>query len=106
MQVSEQLRKSTAGYTHWCPGCGCAHHIAVDQPNPNGAVWWFDRNLNKPSFSPSVFFQYHDQQGRPIGTCHYNLVAGLLAYQSDCTHSYAGQAIELPALPPGMRDKE
>lgn len=106
MQVSDHLRKSTYGYTHWCPGCGCCHHIAVDEPNAQGASWYFDRNLNKPTFSPSVYFRYLDQQGMPIGICHYHLIAGQLSFHDDCTHGYVGQIIELPVLPPGLRDKE
>jgi hypothetical protein len=42
----------------------------------------------------------------PIGICHYHLIAGQLSFHDDCTHGYVGQIIELPVLPPGLRDKE
>lgn len=123
-QVSAKLRASHGGFSHWCPGCNEAHHIAVDPPLANGARWQFDGNLVAPTFSPSVrissghyvdgqagkecWCTYEARLGEPApfhcSRCHYFIRAGRIEYCADSTHALAGQTVPLPDLPDHMRD--
>ena len=98
-QVSSVLRRSTTGYSHWCPGCREMHHIHTDAPNSNGAQWSFDGNAESPTFTPSVNISSHDEEDGTTERCHYNLTAGVLNFCGDSTHSLAGQPVPLPPLP-------
>jgi len=47
-----------------------------------------------------------DARGEAIDwCCHYNVTAGQVAYCGDCTHALAGATIQMPDLPPHMRDE-
>lgn len=109
-QASAKLRRTTNGWAHWCSACEEMHVYQVgvkDRPN-----WTFDGNLDAPSFSPSMLIRW----GRKVpgyenhpdmdagGVCHYFLTAGRIAFCGDSTHSLAGKTIDLPDLPPALRD--
>lgn len=53
-QISAKLRKTTHGYSHWCPACESMHMFYVDQPTRKGAKWSFNGDLTAPSFTPSM----------------------------------------------------
>ncbi len=98
-QVSMKLRRTEAGYAHWCPGCNRMHVLP--------SSWTFDGNLDAPTYSPS--FKHTcviNPAGRApfVGTCHYILTAGVLNYCGDCDHSMIGRSVALPDLPPEYRD--
>jgi len=111
-QVSSVLRRATGGYMHWCPACEETH------PLPDG--WQFNNNLDLPSFSPSFKTEYlkrvfvdgkwtgewaKDANGEMIRVvCHYILTDGVLNFCGDCTHSFAGKSVPLPALPEHLID--
>lgn len=114
-QVSAKLRRAINGYAHWCPGCGEAH-VIFDS-------WTFDGNVAVPTFSPSVKITgkqtVKDARGEWTGEwvrdaagnavddcCHYFLTAGRLNFCADSVHALAGQAVDLPDLPPWLRDNE
>lgn len=78
-------------YIHYCPGCNCLHMINTAEKNSWGAIWSFDMNFEKPTFHPSV--------NLGPARCHYNITNGLIIFHPDCTHSFAGQTIELPQIP-------
>lgn len=80
------------------------HYIQTEAPQPNGAQWTFDGNLDVPTFGPSVRIQsYH---GRVVSeVCHYFIQAGQIKFCSDSTHKLAGKEMPLPDLPPEMRDE-
>lgn len=101
-QISAKLRRGTAEYFWFCPACDELH------PLPDG--WKFDGNRDKPTFSPSF---KHDWNWGPLAeppkrpghnVCHYIVTAGRVAYCGDCTHSMAGQTIDMPDLPELYRD--
>lgn len=94
MQISAYLRKTTTGYSHWCPGCKRLHMIATKQEEENSVVWTFNGDVEKPSFSPSVIVE---KDGKTV--CHYVLINGVLVYCADCTHELASKTIPLPVLP-------
>ncbi|MEY5098719.1 MAG: hypothetical protein RJA36_1438 [Pseudomonadota bacterium] len=79
---------------HWCPGCEVMHSIAVEQPFRNGARWTFDRNAEKPTFSPSI----NVGPGTKL-QCHYFIRAGRIEFCGDSHHALAGQTVDLPDIP-------
>lgn len=104
----------------WCPGCNCSHVLSVSGA---GAIWGWDRNVDRPTFTPSVLFQsgHHipsqagkrcwcdanrervEQGKEPYGftcdVCHSFVTDGRIQFLSDCTHALAGQTVDLPAYP-------
>lgn len=94
-----------------CPACG-EHVIAVDTPFPsNGAAWQFNRDMEKPTFSPSLLVKTgkyvdpsivngKDEQALKFieetsYICHSFIRDGKIEFLSDCTHKLAGQTVEL-----------
>jgi len=82
-----------------CPGCiemlgdSGLHILPVNSKgkNPN---WEWDGNLIRPTVSPSIL------TGRDSpNVCHSFLRVGIFEFLSDCSHSLAGQKVEMPDLP-------
>ena len=85
-----------------CPACGCCH-------GPN-EKWQFNGDFNKPTFSPSILVKCKrditdDEVKRimkgekleiPDIICHSYVKDGMIQFLSDCTHSMAGQTVEIP----------
>lgn len=104
----------------FCPGCTHTHVLSISGP---GAVWGWDRNVERPTFTPSVLIQsgHHipsqagkrcwcdanrerQEQGREpygftCGVCHSFVVDGHIQFLSDSTHRLAGQTVPLPPYP-------
>jgi hypothetical protein len=118
-QISAKLRSAEGGrLTFWCPGCKEMHQVSVDGP---GAVWGWDRNVDAPTFTPSVlmtsghYVSSHKEgdacwcsynkanPDRPAPftckRCHSFIRAGRIQFLGDCTHALAGQTVDLPDLP-------
>jgi hypothetical protein len=93
MQISAKMRKTTHGFAWWCPGCEEVH------PLPFERGWTFDGNLDAPTFSPSF---KHDWGNGNV--CHYIVTAGQVNFCADCTHDLAGKTVQMPDLPPHLRD--
>ena len=89
IMLSEDKEKGRC-LLHWCPGCKQAHVINVEKPNHLGAKWSWDGDVNKPTFSPSINI---------VGSCHYFIQQGKIAYCSDSKHALAGQNVYLPDFP-------
>lgn len=99
-------------YSIKCPGCGDIHHL--------DKRWSFNGNYEKPTFSPSLLirgghFEPHFKEGdrcwctydaenpdspSPFKcvVCHSFITDGKIQFLGDCTHSLAGQTVELPEL--------
>lgn len=82
-------------YGHYCPACNEMHPFAVERPFNNGARWEFNRNFNKPTFTPSMNIVRH---------CHYFLTDGKIIYCEDSPHRMRGQTIDLPPIPQEIID--
>jgi hypothetical protein len=105
-QVSSKLRRGQSEHFWFCQGCDGLH------PLPDG--WTFNGNVDQPTFSPSFRhwgnrFSSYDERGVGVGepipwVCHYFVTDGKVAYCSDSTHKLAGQTIDMPDLPPHLRD--
>lgn len=96
----------------WCPGCDEAHCVSVNGPNP----WTWNESLELPTLSPSVLVRgghylpghtgncwcTYDWQGQEpyfkCRQCHSFVRDGKIEFLSDCSHSLAGQTVDLPLL--------
>lgn len=103
-----------------CPGCGVLHAINVGEAR--GPRWTFNDDPDAPTFSPSVLLKTtkvnlsdHDFDAlldqfsgeeleeklaphRVPVVCHSFVTAGRIRFLNDCTHSLAGQTVDLPDL--------
>lgn len=78
-------------YLFWCPGCKFGHGVWVTHPNNRTqAMWSFNGNMEKPSFSPSILIQWGQNQ-----VCHLFVTDGKLHYCGDSTHALAGQVVDM-----------
>lgn len=92
--MSDILRKTSAGYWHWCPGCECVHIL------PTNRGWTFSDNLENLTCAPSFIHSWvHGVEGN---VCHYFLRDGCLQFLGDCSHKLAGQTVRLPIFPPDL----
>ena len=71
-------------YLFWCPGCRCAHPYEVPR-------WSFNGSLEKPSFTPSLMCNQHDDRTR----CHLFVTEGQIIFCSDCHHDLKGRTVEM-----------
>lgn len=110
-----RIRPTTDGYEFLCPACNDFHGVRTDPKH--GAVWKFNGDLNKPTFSPSILVRsghFAKQTGGCWCTyntahpdepssfkcyrCHSIIEDGKIRYFSDCSHSFAGQTLDLSEL--------
>lgn len=118
-QLSRKLRNSEGGgLTFWCPGC--------EEPHGINAGWTWNRDTERPTFTPSVlvtsghYMSGHSgpcwctfNRDRPEAPapflchrCHSFVTDGQIQFLTDSTHALAGQTVPLPDLPPHMRDRD
>jgi len=98
----------------WCPGCDREHALPVARANrPN---WFFNGDIDLPTFSPSILVQaghhapgqgegdcwcnFEARFGTPspfhCGICHSFVTAGMIQFLPDSTHALSGQTVPLP----------
>jgi hypothetical protein len=101
-----------------CPGCALVIQrgtkmviLPVDwtpsgyerSPHIHGKPWGFNGDLDQPTFTPSVLGRWDEWQGDGIPPkqhiCHSFVRDGRIEFLTDCTHSLAGQTVELPEIP-------
>lgn len=90
------------GFFFDCPGCNGGHAVHV-KPNKNpltGASWDFNGNMEKPTFSPSIVtnHKFSPEANKPNLVCHIYVADGKIQFLPDCTHSLAGQTVDMPDL--------
>lgn len=91
---------------HWCPACNSLHPFALETRNHSGAIWTWDGDVDRPTFSPSMNIRIGpinpngDAEERHIDVCHYFLRGGRIEFLGDCTHAMRGQTVDLPDMPP------
>lgn len=95
-----------------CPGCGGSHLFT--------AGWSFNGNPDRPTFTPSMlersghyipehkagescwctWNREHPDDPAPFTcyVCHSFVTDGRIQFLSDCTHSLAGRAVDLPEV--------
>lgn len=113
-RLSAFLRATEGGgLVFWCPGCDEAHRIQTG--TGSGPRWTWNGNADCPTFSPSIKVtgtqplsdDEHERvmkgeriEPRPM-CCHSFIADGRIQFLGDCTHSLAGQTVDLPPWPPG-----
>lgn len=90
------------GWKIWCPACRGYHVFSTEEPNEDGARWWFDGDLDRPTFRPSM--REWDGAGAERRVCHSSVREGWIRYHADSTHALAGQTVRLPQV--GVADRE
>lgn len=86
-----------------CPGCNETHQVAVgDGPGPR---WGFNGDYDRPTFTPSILVTWSEPSDVPEEfddtskdrkfICHSFVTGGQIQFLSDCTHSLAGQTVQL-----------
>lgn len=87
-----------SGWSVFCPACQSAHKFRK-------GVWTFSGNLEIPTFSPSMLVrgalrsptrESLDGSDGLYGVCHSFVTNGKIQFLSDCTHTLAGQVVDLP----------
>lgn len=93
MKVAE-VEDHPGFYTFDCPGCECSHYINT---NPQfGAVWDFNKDMEKPTVSPSLLVRMPWKN--EVKICHSFVKDGNIQFLHDCTHKLAGQTVEILEL--------
>lgn len=81
-------------YCFFCPACDTIHEL--------DEKWQFNQDCEKPTFYPSIKVSWKqwdsDFKTHVQKICHSYVTDGKIRYLSDCTHSKAGQTVELPEL--------
>lgn len=111
--IGTKLRRVEGGrIAFWCPGCNSAHQVTVD----GSRGWSWNGDGDRPTISPSILVKCHrlerDEQGIWTGgwvrgpdggliedVCHSFVTDGRIRFLGDCTHAFAGQAVDLPDWP-------
>jgi hypothetical protein len=102
--------KGTKAWRFFCPGCG-EHHAPIE------GRWGFNGDVERPTFTPSILVRSgHYSDGNTTEcwcnftertgltsdfkctVCHSFVTDGKIQFLSDCTHSLAGQTVELPEI--------
>lgn len=100
----------------YCPGCESHHWVVVR--GKSGPVWQWNGDRDKPTFTPSVLVRtghyagggtkgdegcwcnFEERTGKKssfkCSVCHSFVTDGKIRFLGDCTHSLAGQTVELP----------
>lgn len=90
-------------WAFWCPGCKTNHSYVTRRPvaYPNGPVWQWNGDKDKPTFSPSLLVW----GSRPAQRCHLFVRDGKIQFLDDCAHALKGQTIDMvdfdAMAPPG-----
>jgi len=77
-------------FLFWCIGCGYMHHIDRKR-------WKFNGDVVRPTVSPSLLVNARKAGESP--RCHIFIREGRIQYLADCTHSLAGQTVEMIPSP-------
>lgn len=76
-----------------CPGCDAAGIGGVHRCDER---WTWNGSVTAPSFNSSVLARCTWGEERVEHVCHSFVKDGRIQYLSDCTHTLAGQTVDLP----------
>jgi len=104
--MAKLKRISEDTFKFHCPACGKEHVIKAGAKYSPPYVWYFNGDINKPTFSPTVMARwgkYADpdwkepaEPGNWSGKCHFEIRDGKITFLKDSTHSMAEQTIDMP----------
>lgn len=108
MLISKIIRRADDLLMWRCPGCKTAHAIrakSLTEGEAPGPSWDWDGNCDKPTFFPSVKVSYDGKDagvdGAPPAVCHSWVRDGQIQFLEDCTHTLAGQTVDIPGWESG-----
>lgn len=110
-QLSAKLRMTDRGPAIWCLGCNQPHIFnAKETPTNSGDSWTWDRDIDRPTFSPSMHIRVGT--GVRVGgdprlrtdwiyrtACHSWVVFGKIQFLPDSAHKLSGQTMDVPDWP-------
>lgn len=107
MSAQGKLRKIEGGrVAFFCPGCNGYHQVRIENERYNSSFWTFNGDYEKPTFSPSILVnwcepsdvegEFDDPTKDKKMVCHSFVNNGKIQFLNDCTHSLAGQTVEIP----------
>ncbi len=94
-------------YCFWCPGCKEYHGYLVRPKGKEGpgVHWFFDENMELPSFTPSLLMfrfklnpdgiTYKIPYERGETKCHLWVTNGRILFCADCKHDLAGKTVDM-----------
>ena len=89
----KKLDNTFGEYMFYCPGCQ-EHHCVWTDKRDGVNPWQFNGDVDKPTISPSILVNKgHANPNAHV--CHSFIRDGKIQYLFDCTHSLAGQTVEL-----------
>jgi hypothetical protein len=89
-------------YMFYCLACKEAPPYCTQQPNDH-PKWSFNGDMEKPTFSPSLFLIRSLKDYEGCGPrCHLFIRDGKIEYQGDCEHALAGQTVDMVEFPEGF----
>ena len=95
VKLSDKLRGGDDNRVYFeCPGCEVPHGIAVGEGS--GPRWGYNGNPDKPTFTPSILVRYPWGVQQVEQVCHSFVTDGRIQFLGDCTHSLAGQTVDIP----------
>ena len=74
-----------------CPACDIHHGVLV--MGTKEPVWQWDENVESPTITPSIRARSYDKKGETC--CHLFITNGKIQFLGDCTHSLAGQTVNM-----------
>lgn len=90
-----------------CPGCKQRHFIYDKETTGHTSpIWDFNGDFEKPTVRASILVRWpanpnasdEFKEWRIERVCHSFITDGKIQFLSDCTHSLAGQTVELPEI--------
>ena len=79
----------------YCFGCACYHQYIVKGDESKMPVWKWNKDLNKPTITPSLMSKWSYGPNEIENICHLYVKNGQIEYLKDCTHKFAGQTVDL-----------
>jgi hypothetical protein len=77
-----------------CPGCGAGHAPYIE--GKGVPVWGFNKNLEKPTLTPSIMVRSGNKNGPTV--CHSFVTDGNIKFLGDCTHSLKNKTVPLSKI--------
>lgn len=105
VSISKRLMRGDGGTLAFqCPGCMTLHQVIIG--NGSGPRWDWNGSVENPTFAPSILVTWSEPSDNPEEfddpakdahkVCHSFVTDGRIQFLSDCTHSLAGQTVEIP----------
>ncbi len=75
-----------------CLGCKSEHQV----PITGEPKWEWNGSLSSPTIKPSLNVTWTYGEPEVTKRCHSVITDGKIAFCGDCTHTMAGQTVDLP----------